>query len=490
MKWSNDCRNRLMLVGLTVAIMFSGIELANGATVTVGQGASYDFSTIQAGIDAANDGDMVLVAPGEYIITEPITFRGKAITVRSETGRDETTIRMGAPADINRGCVVVFENNENTESFLEGFKITGGKGIYEPSEKACMGGGIFCDASSVTVSDCVIAQNSVDGSGGGIYCAHQCSPILIDCIIAENLAEDSGGGVVVGYGARMTMTNCIIRGNSVEGTIGHTGAGGGVLCAFDSSMNMNYCTIVENYAAQIGGGVYSGIDNSSVTMTHCVIVGNTTAKWGGGLACAWSGASMAISNCTICGNSAAVNAGGLGCYQGTSATVTNTILWGNTSLKGAEIFLQKAPTEFNIKYSDVAGGQTGVTVEGGSKLNWGEGNIDADPYFVDPNNLDFHLKSQAGHWDPVNESWVIDDVTSPCIDAGDLMSPIGWELFPNGGFVNMGAYGGTPEASKTYFGEPVCETIVAGDINGDGQVNRTDLEIMALHWTDDEPLLP
>jgi hypothetical protein len=68
------------------------------------------------------------------------------------------------------------------------------------------------------------------------------------------------------------------------------------------------------------------------------------------------------------------------------------------------------------------------------------------------------------------------------------MSPIGWEPFPNGGFVNMGAYGGTPKASKSYFGDPVCETIVAGDINGDGQVNRADLEIMALHWTDDVPL--
>ena len=68
------------------------------------------------------------------------------------------------------------------------------------------------------------------------------------------------------------------------------------------------------------------------------------------------------------------------------------------------------------------------------------------------------------------------------------MEPIGWEPFPNGGFVNMGAYGGTLEASKTYFGGPICETIVAGDINGDGQVNRADLEIMALHWTDDVPL--
>jgi hypothetical protein len=199
---------------------------------------------------------------------------------------------------------------------------------------------------------------------------------------------------------------------------------------------------------------------------------------------------MTIGNCTICGNSAAVNAGGLGCYQGTSATVTNTILWGNTSPKGREIFLQKAPTEFNIKYSDVAGGQTGVSVEGGSKLNWDEGNIDADPLFEDPNNDDFHLKSQAGRWDPISLSWIQDELTSPCIDAGDPMSPIGWESFPNGGFVNMGAYGGTLEASKAYFGEPICETIVAGDINGDGQVNRADLEIMALHWTDEEPLLP
>ena len=69
-----------------------------------------------------------------------------------------------------------------------------------------------------------------------------------------------------------------------------------------------------------------------------------------------------------------------------------------------------------------------------------------------------------------------------------MMTPIGFEPFPNGGFVNMGAYGGTLKASKSYFGEPVCERIVAGDINGDGQVNRADLEIMALHWTDEEPL--
>jgi len=68
---------------------------------------------------------------------------------------------------------------------------------------------------------------------------------------------------------------------------------------------------------------------------------------------------------------------------------------------------------------------------------------------VDPDNGDYHLKSQAGRWDPVSLSWVTDDVTSPCIDAGDPDSPVGDEPMPNGGIINMGAYGGTVETSKS-----------------------------------------
>ena len=49
----------------------------------------------------------------------------------------------------------------------------------------------------------------------------------------------------------------------------------------------------------------------------------------------------------------------------------------------------------------------------------------------------------------------------------------------------MGAYGGTNEASKTYFGKPLCETIVAGDINGDCRVDILDMEIMLNHWLED-----
>jgi len=49
----------------------------------------------------------------------------------------------------------------------------------------------------------------------------------------------------------------------------------------------------------------------------------------------------------------------------------------------------------------------------------------------------------------------------------------------------MGAYGGTTEASKSYFGKPPCEIIVAGDVNGDCMVNFLDFRLMALHWCED-----
>ena len=107
------------------------------------------------------------MAPGEYVITSPITFRGKAITVKSEAGPDQTTIRMDTPADMNRACVVIFENSETDASILEGFTITGGRGLFNPSVNATGGGGIvFFNASSGTVKNCAIVQNSADVGGG------------------------------------------------------------------------------------------------------------------------------------------------------------------------------------------------------------------------------------------------------------------------------------------------------------------------------------
>ncbi|MBI3119013.1 MAG: hypothetical protein HYZ00_10030 [Candidatus Hydrogenedentes bacterium] len=84
---------------------------------------------------------------------------------------------------------------------------------------------------------------------------------------------------------------------------------------------------------------------------------------------------------------------------------------------------------------------------------WDLHSISTAPLFADEANGDYHLISTAGRWDPAGNGgaggFVVDAVTSPCIDGGDPAADVGAESTPNGGIVNMGAYGGTAEASKS-----------------------------------------
>ncbi len=196
---------------------------------------------------------------------------------------------------------------------------------------------------------------------------------------------------------------------------------------------------------------------------------------------------LQFTHCTFVGNRSPDNRVFLAFYgRGPAVDVvfTNCIVWGGD----AGLDLERAwPDHTRATYSNVQGG-------------WpGEGNIDADPCFADPGLWDsrgtpddstddlwiagdYHLKSQAGRWDPIGETWMQDEMTSPSIDGGDPFAPIGDEPFPNGGIANMGAYSGTAEASKSYFGDPVCETHMAGDINGDCKVDVEDLLIVTAQW--------
>ncbi len=158
--------------------------------------------------------------------------------------------------------------------------------------------------------------------------------------------------------------------------------------------------------------------------------------------------------------------------------IVNSILWNNTSNSGAGEISNDGTGFVNIRYSDVTGC-------GGSGTGWnssigidGGGNIDTDPLFAGF----YQLQSPAGRFvQSVEASWLFDDAVSPCIDAGDPAVVIGREPLPNGGIINIGAYGGTPQASKSSF-ETACDVLIAGDINGDCQVNLLDYSLMALHW--------
>jgi len=500
------------IIPMLVAVPAILCTPAMGKTIYVGDVGQADFDNIQAGIDAAVDGDTVLVALGEYVISVPITFRGKAITVRSEAGPDETTIRMGTPSDTNRGSVVVFENGETTKSILEGFTITGGTGfrLWVPpdSDFSWAGGGIYFDASSGTLRNCAIVQNKAKHAGG-VLTSSGPFVALIDCIVAGNTAEGGVcGGVMCWDNSHVTMTKCTVTGNS---SVGH---GGGVYCRRDdfsqeSSLNMTDCVVSGNLSGDagggvacwygsliltrclilnnigvyyFGGGVYAG--HGSATLTNCVIARNTVTSGGGGVACSYWNASLTIRNCTVWGNSGGALYGGGGVLcRNASTTVTNSIVWGNNSSKGRQISIQDPASTLIITYSNVGGGQAGVNVESGCTLDWGEGNIDADPLFADPDNEDYHLKSEAGRWNPNSQTWVLEDVTSLCIDVGDPNSDWTSELWPHGERINMGAYGGTLQASRS-----LSDAGNVADLNRDGIVDSADMRIMVDNWGKDEPL--
>jgi hypothetical protein len=523
----------LALMGLLLAVPCAA------RTIRVDDDGPADFKTIQAAIDDASDnGDIVLVAPGTYTGdgNRDIDFKGKAITVRSENGPGNCIIDCNGTLS-NRHRGFFFHSGESADSALQGFSIKNGS--------ADKGGGVFCEGSSPTISDCIITRCKVDagmgGSGAGIYC-YQSETVIRDCVLSENIAQPNfgrGGGIYCAKGA-VTITNCVIENNSETWS-------GGIHCS-EGSPRIYKCTILSNensgifcrqsrarieecsidnrrYCIVGSHGIICEFNDSAI-IEGCMIHGGWS---GSGVRC--SSSSPTIRNCLIAGNGfSAVNCSdasspiissstitgnaelGLYCGGTCDCTVVNSIFWNNWNDKPLPCQIRvkssnpKTPSICRISYSSVQGGEEAVCLEHGGVVEWGLGNIDVDPCFaasghweLDPNNPfadlynrfiwidgDYHLKSQAGRWDPNSQAWVRDDVTSPCIDAGDPMSPIGHEPFPNGGIINMGAYGGTAEASKSYFGEPVCETIVAGDINGDCKVDWADFTLLALHWLEDK----
>jgi hypothetical protein len=115
--------------------------------------------------------------------------------------------------------------------------------------------------------------------------------------------------------------------------------------------------------------------------------------------------------------------------------------------------------------------------------NWyGTSSIVCDPNFVDPDGGDFHLKSQTGRWDPNSKTWFQDAITSPGIDAGDPCSDYSGELWPHGGRINVGAYGGTAEASMS-----LSTVGNIADLNKDNEVDLADVSAFGTAWQDDNP---
>jgi hypothetical protein len=457
-----------------------------GRTITVDNDGSADFNTIQAAVDDANDGDVVIVQLGRYTGygNRDINFLGKAITVRSVDPNDPNIVEAtiidcnASETDWHRGFV--FDSNEGPDSVLDGLTVINGQMSTTPTtpliREETSGGAIACFSSSPTICNCIIKNNSAL-TGGGIFLTDDVflkdnSTSIIKCIFIHNNA--SSGCALYCDCSSLILRYCTFVGNS--STIS-----GGALSLYGSDVTIDISEFTANIAENQGGALAV---TSSVYLKNCLLAGNLA--YGGGSAIACGAGPITVKNCTILGSIYLI---GSAVPQGGSSrlfpdmSVINSIIWGSPNQK---CFSYNTPPNFSC-------------IENLDAQTVGTGNIEVDPCFAslgywDPNGTpedanddfwidgDYHLNSQAGRWDQNSQSWVRDDVTSPCIDAGDPMAPIGHESFPNGGVINMGAYAGTAQASKSWFDKPVCETIVAGDINGDCVVDFKDFVILARHW--------
>ena len=244
-----------------------------------------DQPTIQAGMDAASSGDTVLVADGTYTGTgnRDLNFRGKALTVRSESGPEFCVIDCeGNPSDPHRGFS--FNNGEGQGSVVMGFTIRNGW-------SAC-GGGIYCKGSSPVIRNNNITGNTADHHGGGIYCEKSLLTLSYNTISA-NSSGLNGGGVFCYEGSSPAITHNTICGNESEFS-------GGGISSFWSSPNISNNTIKGNRAGEYGGGI--DCYHSSPTVAHNTVNGNMSDYDGGGIYYC-SSSSPAISYTTLIGNS-------------------------------------------------------------------------------------------------------------------------------------------------------------------------------------------
>ena len=144
------------------------------------------------------------------------------------------------------------------------------------------------------------------------------------------------------------------------------------------------------------------------------------------------------------------------------------------------MFHMLSQSSASLDYCDVEGGTSGINLnDTGSSYTWSTGCYDMDPLFVDPANGDYHLQSAVGRWDEAINDWVADAQTSPAIDTGNPVGGIEDEPDPDGYNLrkNLGAYGGTAQASQTPEGwSLLC------DVNNDGMVDFAEFALLAAGW--------
>jgi hypothetical protein len=247
---------------ISILIILTYAVSAPAATIYVDPNGAGDYLTIQAAINAAQNADIVQVAPATY--QERINFQGKNITVTSLDPDDPYVVASTIIDGDNSGSVVTFDQGETAKAILTGFTVTRGTGTYagkDGSTDLYWGGGICCINSSPTILGNVITANhgpikmmgdslTAISYGGGIV-SIQGSPNISRNTIRNNNAY-AGAGVMVLLGNARIISNQIYENSAL--------IGGGIILLYGGELVGN--TILTNKALQVGN-VFSAFDTAT-----------------------------------------------------------------------------------------------------------------------------------------------------------------------------------------------------------------------------------
>lgn len=317
----------------------------NGSVAKPGDGTSWEkaLRTIQAGMDKATHGDTVLVAQGTYV--ENINFGGKNIVLQSTVPTNWSVVGNTIIDGNQAGSVVTFFGTETEACVLSGFTIRNGTGALAP-DGSINGGGILGSTDQslplTRMTRATIRNNIVTGN----------SP-------PPGVGNCGGIGACAGL-----IENCIITGNSVVGPLPN-GCGGAI--GFCNGVIQN--NLIVGNSAECGGA-----------LSFCNAVFRNNA---------------ALFNTCTGGHGAGLAHHGTSAYSPPGGSITNCIVWGNTSPTAAQVGDSVVPSHCCIQ--DWAGG--------------GQGNTPSNPRFADPDGPDDDpntFEDNDYHLSP----------TSTCIDSG------------------------------------------------------------------------
>jgi hypothetical protein len=378
-------------------------HLSAQTTWYVDQSGGGDFVGIQQAIDSPNvfDGDTVLVRPGTY--AENLDFQSKNITLASVSGPASTRI---APAS---GRAVFMAPAITSATVLEGFTITGratteGGGIWaqgSPIVRECVfkdcyagqeGGAISC-RSSILIQNCVFEDNEAGDAGGAVRYKSGESLTVSGCRFSRNFAGADGGAIQVSHpssitGSSHSITDSTFEENVVDGGNHLSHSGGAIYIRIESDTTIERCHFISNIAGStsrpgLGAAIYSNV-KADIAIADSPFWGNDSGRNDSYASTIYFTGidppyTASIDHCTVAGN-----AGGIRSYNNglPRLRISNSIVWGN---EGNDI-----EALVDGSYSNLGGASNG------------QGCIDQDPLFIDPQNGDFHLRPE-----------------SPCVNTGD-----------------------------------------------------------------------